>query len=166
MTGMMARRSLIAYAAAGVLAIALIVGTVFFGWRHFYTDRLVDQARAQAPTAASRQAAVMLTYDYGSAKAELTKAADGLTGDFRNDYLNLVDKVIAPGAEQKQLTVKVDVRAAAVVTAEPDKATVLVFLNQMTTSKDNAQAVVTPSRVRMDMRKVNGQWLAASLQPI
>jgi Mce-associated membrane protein len=159
------RRQLIGYAAAGVLGALFLAGAIFFGLR-VHSDHLTDQARSDAPAAAGTQAKAMLSYDYGHAKQQLDAAAGGLTGDFRTVFQNLVDNTLVKGAQEKQITVKADVQAASVETASPDKATVLLFINQFTTSKDNPQAVINPSRVEMQMRKVDGRWLAASMNPV
>jgi Mce-associated membrane protein len=108
----------------------------------------------------------MFTYDYKTVDTELPKAADNLTPSFKNDYLKLINQAIAPGAKQKQLTVQATTQAAGVVSADRSHAVVLLYLNQVTTSKDSPQGVVTPSRVRVSLDKDNGHWLVAQVTPI
>jgi len=143
----------------------LIVVTGLLGWR-YYTDRMTDDARTDAVNAAKSAAISMLAYDYNTADATLNKAADNLTGDFKGEFRDLIKTVIIPGAQQKQLTVHIDVRAAAAVDASPDSATVLLFINQSTTDQGSMKAVIGGARVRMRMRKDDGRWLVSSLQPI
>ena len=108
----------------------------------------------------------MLGYDFGTVDTELPKAADGLTGGFKDDYTTLIRQAIIPGAQEKQITVKVSVQATSVVSASKNDATVLLFINQVTTSKDNPQAATSGSRVRMTMHKEDGRWLTSALTPL
>src|SRR5262249_4514421 len=103
---------------------------------------------------------------FSTVAQDLPKAEDGLTGDFKRDYDKLIKDVIIPGAQDKQLKTQVQVRASAVVSATPDRATVLLFLNQLTAGKDSPQASVAGSRVRMELQKVDGRWLTSALTPI
>lgn len=150
---------------AGLVVVGLIVAVVILG-SQYRDDKAAEQARGDAMDAASRQAVAMLSYDFNTVDSELPKAADGLTGDFRDEYTSLIEQAIIPGAKEKQLTVKVDVSAASIVSASPDDATVLLFLNQVTTSKDNPQAVTTGSRIRVMLQHVDGSWKVSQLTPI
>jgi Mce-associated membrane protein len=154
-----------AAAVAAVAIIALVVTVVLLG-RAYVDDRATEQARRDAPDAAARQAVAMLGYEFGTVETELPKAADGLTGDFKSDYTTLVEQAIIPGAKEKQLTVRVSVQATSVVAASRDEVTVLLFVNQVTTSKDNPQAATSGSRVRMTMQKEDDRWLASVLTPL
>lgn len=158
------RRSII-YLVAGILAVALLVAGAVFGLQ-YHDDRRTDDARTEAVAVASKQAVAMLAYTYTSADKELPKAADGLTGDFQRDYRTLIDTAIIPGAKQQQLTVQADVRATSVVAAAPDRVTVLMFLNQISSGKDTPKAIVTGTRIRMELQKVDGRWLTAALTPL
>ncbi|ORI15001.1 h domain protein [Rhodococcus sp. 1163] len=146
-----------------VLALAAGVGVLFYQYRQ---NEQTEQARTDAVAAASAQAISMLAYDFDNVDQQLASAADGLTGDFKDDYTKLVTEVIAPSAKEKSLTVQVTVQGTAVVSADPDDATILLFLNQITTSTDAPDAASSGSRVRMTMEKVDGRWLASELAPI
>lgn len=154
---------LAAVAALLVLALAVGVGVLFYQHRQ---DVATEQARTDAVRAASEQAVAMLSYDYNRVDDQLAAAGDGLTGSFRDDYQKLADEIIAPGAKEKKLTVQVSVQGAAPVSASPDDAVVLLYLNQVTTSADAPDAATTGSRVRMEMQKVDGRWLTERLTPI
>ncbi|QCB50007.1 h domain protein [Rhodococcus sp. PAMC28707] len=146
-----------------VLALAAGVGVLFYQYRQ---NEQTEQARTDALTAASAQATSMLAYDFANVDQQLGSAADGLTGDFKDEYTKLVTEVIAPSAKEKSLTVQVTVQGTAVVSADPDEATIMLFLNQITTSTDAPDAASSGSRVRMKMEKVDGRWLASELTPI
>ncbi|TQF75281.1 h domain protein [Rhodococcus spelaei] len=156
----------IALAAIGtVLVLALAGGVGWLYWGH-RQDVATEQARVDAVQAAGEQAKAMLSYDYNKVDDQLAAAADGLTGSFRDDYTKLVQETIAPGAKEKKLTVQVTVQAGAPVSATPDDAVVLLYLNQITTSADAPDAATTGSRVRMEMHKDGDRWLTARLTPV
>jgi Mce-associated membrane protein len=58
------------------------------------------------------------------------------------------------------------VKSAGVISAHPDSVTVLVMLDQTTTSKTTKGARVDGSRVRVEMTRTGGQWLVSNLVPI
>ncbi|MGW6376837.1 h domain protein [Rhodococcus sp. NPDC055112] len=159
----MRRTVLAAVAAALVIALAAGVGVLFY--QHLQ-DNKTEQARTDAVAAAGEQAVAMLSYNYNTVDADLAKAADGLTGPFKEDYNTLVAEVIAPGAKEKKLSVQVTVQGGSVVSADPDDAVVLLFLNQITTSADAPDAATTGSRVRMEMHKDGDRWLTGRLTPV
>ncbi|SEM19456.1 h domain protein [Rhodococcus maanshanensis] len=157
------RTALAAVAAALVIALVAGVGVLFY--QHLQDNR-TEQARTDAVAAAGEQAVAMLSYNYNTVDNELAAAADGLTGSFKDDYNTLVAEVIAPGAKEKKLTVQVTVQGDSVVSADPDDAVVLLFLNQITTSADAPDAATTGSRVRMEMHKDGDRWLTGRLTPV
>ncbi len=157
------RKILQALAVVVVLALAAGVGVLYYQYQQIGQT---EQARTDATSAATEQAMAMLAYDFNNVDQQLATAADGLTGDFKDEYAKLVNDVIAPAAKEKSLTVQVTVQGTAIVSADPDAATVLLFLNQITTSSDAPDAASSGSRVRMNMEKVDGRWLASNLEPI
>ncbi|WP_024800803.1 h domain protein [Nocardia sp. BMG51109] len=153
------------FVAATVLVVAAAAVASLTGFR-YWSDHQAEQARVDSVAAARRTVEAMFTYDFNTVDKELPKAADNLTPSFRNDYLKLINQAIAPGAKEKQLTVHATAQSAGVVSAERSHATVLVYLNQVTTSKDSPQGNVTPSRVRVAVDKDDGRWLVGQVTPI
>ncbi|MEV6389734.1 h domain protein [Nocardia xishanensis] len=156
---------LIAGALAGVLTAVSLVVTSYFGYRYWDQER-GEKARTEVVDVASRSVAAMFTYDYNTVDKELPKAADALSPEFREDYLKLINQAIAPGAKEKQLTVNATTQAGGVVEASSDRAVVLLFLNQVTTSKENAQGTTTGSRVRVTLEREDSRWLIDAVTPI
>lgn len=157
-------RPILIVSAAVLLVAALAVGG-FTGFT-YWNDKQTEQARTDSVDAARRTVQAMFTYDFHTVDTELPKSADNLTPDFREDYLKLVKEVIAKGAKEKQLTVKADTQASGVVSADRDHTVVMLYLNQVTTSKDSPEGTITPSRVRVTMEEQDGRWLAAKVTPI
>ncbi|WKK11741.1 twin-arginine translocation pathway signal [Rhodococcus ruber] len=157
------RRLLLATLTAAAIVLAGLVG---FGVYDKVERDGAEAARTEALQAAEEQAVAMLAYDHGTVDEQVAAAADGLTGDFRDEYTNLMKNVIAPGAKEKSITVQVSVQASSVVSAEADRAVTLLFLNQITTSSVNPEAVSSGSRVRVELEKHDGRWLVSRLTPV
>ncbi|MGW4367415.1 h domain protein [Nocardia takedensis] len=158
-------RGWIAVAVAGAIAVAAAIVLGVNGFR-YWDDKQSEQAREAAVTAADRTVAAMFTYDFTTVDTELPKAAENLSASFREDYLTLINQAIAPGAKEKQLTVKATTQAGGVVEADRSHAVVLLFLNQVTTSKDSPQGTTTGSRVRVILDKTDDRWLVDAVNPV
>lgn len=148
--------------AVALLAVAALGTGLFLLWDQHRTD----QAREDALTAASRTVTAMFSYEPGTVETELPKAADALTPGFREDYLELINQAIVPGAKEKQLTVKATMQAGGVVSADTGHAVVLLYLNQLTTSKDAPEGQTTGTRVRVSLDKSDDRWLVAQVTPV
>ncbi|MFI5780154.1 h domain protein [Nocardia sp. NPDC051570] len=153
------------FATAAVLFVAAAVAGSLTGYR-YWSDRQTEQARTDSAAAARHTMEAMFSYDFRSVDTELPKVVDNLDGGFRDIYAKIIHDEIIPGAKQKQLTVQATAQAAGVISAQRDHAVILVFLNQVTTSKDAPKGTVTSSRVRVNMDKAGGRWLAAQVTPI
>ncbi|WP_455900698.1 twin-arginine translocation pathway signal [Rhodococcus gordoniae] len=150
------------------LSIVALVFAVLVGWLAYgaVQQSAAETARTEARVAAEEQAVAMLAYTHDQVDAQIEAAAEGLTGDFRDEYTNLMKNIIAPGAKEKAISVQVSVQASSVVSADADNAVTLLFLNQITTSSENPEAVSSGSRVRVELEKQDGRWLVGRLTPI
>jgi Mce-associated membrane protein len=74
--------------------------------------------------------------------------------------------VVRPAVKNKQVSTTANVARAAVSDLAPDKATVLVFVNQATTSADRAEPSMTASSVKVTLDRVDGKWLIAAFDPV
>ncbi|MFC4377133.1 h domain protein [Nocardia halotolerans] len=162
MSGKRAKIVFSSLAVVGLIAAAVLGISGYQLWQH---DR-TEQARSDAMSTAGRTVSAMFTYEPATVDTELPKAADGLTADFREDYLRLIKEAIAPGAKEKQLTVQATTQAEGVVSAEPEHAVVLLFLNQVTTSKDSPEGATSGSRVRVALDKTDDRWLVSQVTPV
>lgn len=150
------------------LSVVALVFAVLVGWLAYgaMQDSAAETARTEARVAAEEQAVAMLAYTYGEVDEQIAVAAEGLTGDFRDEYTNLMKNIIAPGAKEKAISVQVSVQASSVVSTDADSAVTLLFLNQITTSSENPEAVSSGSRVRVELEKQDGRWLVSRLTPV
>lgn len=159
------RRLVLVASAVAIVLVALAALCAVTGYK-YWNDRESEQARTQAVPAAQHTVEAMFTYNFTTVDAELPKAADNLSGSFRDDYLKLIKEAIVPGAKEKELNVQATTQATGVVSAEPAHAVVLLYLNQVSTGKDSPQATISTSRVRVSLDKNDGRWLVSAVTPI
>src|SRR5271166_1330408 len=96
-------------------------------------DQRVDDATAhRAIQAASDGAVAVLSYSYDHLNRDFDNAKSHLTGDFLIYYRKFADNIVAPTAQQGQLTASAKVIRAAISDLHPDSAVVLVFVDQTT----------------------------------
>jgi Mce-associated membrane protein len=106
-----------------------------------------------------------LSYQAASVDKQLTAARDRLTGTFRDSYGALIHDVVIPGAQQKQISALATVPAAASVSATPDHAVVLVFVDQsVTVGADTPTS--TASSVKVTLDRIGGRWLISDFTPV
>lgn len=147
----------------GVLAAALAGVATYFGVQAERTEAYAE-ALEQAPQAAERAAAAILSYDHDSLEADRDAAARFMTAGYREEYLKTFDALVTENAEESEAVVQADVRASAAMARtgdldEPDRMSVLLFVNQTTESTAHEEPSVALNRVRFDMVRVDGSWL-------
>lgn len=157
------RRAVLAALAGALLSLITVVG--FLGYQRA-TQSTVETNREQVVVVASAQAVAMLAYSAQTVDDELRSAADGLTDDFAAEYLELLDAVVIPDARAAGTATEVAVVGAAATEVGSATASVLLFLNQTTTTTASPEPVVSGSRVTVTLEKVDGHWLVADLTPI
>ncbi len=129
-------------------------------------DQRVDDAAAhRAIQAASDGAVAVLSYSYDHLNRDFDNAKSHLTGDFLAYYNKFTDNVVAPTAQEGQLTASAKVIRAAISDLHPDSAIVLVFVDQTTSSTKKKDPEKTQSAVLVTLTKVNGSWLIAKFDP-
>jgi Mce-associated membrane protein len=146
-----------------VAAVGVAAGVYFILYR---PDQRVDDATAhRAIQAASDGAVAVLSYSYDHLNRDFNNAKSHLTGDFLAYYSKFTDDVVAPTAQQGQLTTTAKVIRAAISELHPDSAVVLVFVDQTTASTKKKDPEKTQSAVVVTLTKVNGSWLIAKFDP-
>lgn len=126
-------------------------------------DRADAAAGTAAVSAARSSAATILSYDYRRLDADFAAATALTTGSFRSDYQATTTKAVAQLATQTKAVVAAKVVAAGVISSTSDRASVLLFVNQTTTSNRLSSAQVDQVRVQVTMSKVKGHWLVSAL---
>ncbi len=151
-------------AALPALALILALGVGYLKW----LDGSARESRAaaeQSTRAASDSTIAILSYQPETVDQQLKSAADRLAEPFRQQYLQLVNDVVAPGAKQQHISALATVPAAASVLATGKHAVVLVFVDQTTTIGNDAPTQSTSS-VRVSLDKIDGRWLISQFDPV
>jgi Mce-associated membrane protein len=154
----------VAYGVLPGLALVLALAAGFFKWQD-NSVRDADKARAESVQVAKDSTIALLSYKPDTVEQQLNAARDLLTGEFQESYSSLTHDVVIPGAKQKQISAVATVPAAASVSADPNKAVVLVFVNQTVVVGSDAPTD-TASSVRVTLEKHGDRWLISKFDPV
>lgn len=148
----------------GVLALVLVATAAWLGLNTYDIrevrrhDQVAEAART-APATAERAAAVILSYDYRSLHSDEKAAERYMTPAYAKTYAKTYQLVL-DHAPQLKAHVQATVRASGVSHADPDRANVLVFVDQSTVSTANGGEKQTAlNRVELKMVRQNGAWV-------
>jgi len=113
---------------------------------------------------------VAFSYDYRSLDKSVDSATSKMTPGFGAEFRDTFDKTIRAMATEKKAITSALVRAAGVVgTVKNNRATVLVYLDQVLVSSKAKKASdplkVSQNRVHVSLRKVDGHWLVSDIEP-
>lgn len=155
----------------GALAVvvALAVAAAVLGLLLMRQDRAEDRvelARTEALAAAERHAVTLLSYDHRRLDRDFAAARKVLTGNFADDYAATTESVVRPTAEEVKAVVTAEVAASSVVRAGENRAVVLLFVDQTTTSTRLDGPRVDLNRVRMTLDRSGGQWLVSGVDAL
>ncbi|WP_327729859.1 hypothetical protein OG250_30215 [Streptomyces sp. NBC_00487] len=156
-----------------VVLVGGLVALVVLGWQ-YREGRRAEQARGEALAAARKAAPVVLSYDYRHLDRDFARARTHLTGAFRDEYRRTTTTVVGPTARKYHGVVKATVTApadggrpaASVVSAGPDKAVILLFVNQVTTSTQVTGSRVDLNRVRMTLTRTSEGWKVSAVDAL
>ncbi|MDQ0605038.1 Mce-associated membrane protein [Streptomyces canus] len=156
-----------------VVLVAGLVAIAVLGWQ-YREGRRAEQARGEALAAARKAAPVVLSYDYRHLDRDFARARTHLTGTFREEYRRTTKTVVGPTATKYHGVVKATVAtpagggrpAASVVSTGPDKAVVLLFVNQVTTSTQVTGSRVDLNRVRMTLTRTAEGWKVSAVDAL
>jgi Mce-associated membrane protein len=163
-----------AYGVLPALALLLALAAGFSRWEYISSDNGVvpPVASEQNPSpatesmnAAKDSTIKMLSYKPDTVDQQLNAARDLLTGEFRDSYTSLINDVVIPGAQQKQISAVASVPAVASVSADTKHAVVLVFVNQTVVVGQDPPSD-TASSVRVTLEKTDDRWLISEFEPV
>jgi Mce-associated membrane protein len=153
-----------AFGVLPAVALLLALGAGYLKWMD-NSVRNSETAGIESTQAAKDSTIALLSYKPDTVEQQLSAARDLLTGDFRDSYTSLTNDVVIPGAKQKQIAAVATVPAVASVSAKPDHAVVLVFVNQAVIVGQDAPTD-TASSVRVTLDKVGDRWLISKFDPV
>lgn len=155
----------VAYLVLPLLVVAAALGVGFLKWQ-LDSAAVPSGGTAAAPVAAATEGVVaMLSYRPDRVREDLTAAGERMTGEFRTEYTTLINDVVAPGAEEQRISAVAAVPAAALVSADADRARVLVYIDQ-TTTVGAEPPTETRSSAHVEMERVGNTWLIAGFEPV
>jgi Mce-associated membrane protein len=153
-----------------VLVLALLAAGGLAAWLYFTQyrpDEQTDAAVAKSAVDAARDGTVaMLSYKPDTLDQDFAAAKSHLTGDFANYYDTFTKQIVSRAAKEKAVTTTAQVKGAAASDVHPNSAVVLVFVDQVTTSRDRPDPAMASSSVLVSLTKVHGTWLIAKFEPV
>lgn len=145
-----------------VLLVLTLTAAVVLGIKA-WKGREAEQARSQATAAATKAAQLVLSYDYRTLDKDFSAARATLTPEFAADF-DQTTKVVAEQAKKTKATVKAEVREVGVRDGDADRVTLLVFVNQTTTSTiTQGKPRVDLNRARFTMVRNGDRWLVQEI---
>ena len=153
-----------------VLVAVLVASAGVTAWLYFFQYRPDQQinadARRVAVDVASQGTIAVLSYGPQTLDEDFATAKSHLTGDFLRYYTEFTERVVAPATKQNAVNTSASIVHAAVAEVNPGSAVVLVFVNQLTTSKENPNGALAASSVKVGMTMVDGHWLINAFDPV
>lgn len=161
-----ARRNFVAIViAVALIASAGVAAGLYFG--QYRQDRETNAAAANVALDSAKNGTVaLLSYSPETLEKDFANAKSNLTGDFLSYYTQFTEQIVTPAAKEKQVKTSASVVRAAVTELHPDSAIVLLFINQVTTSKENPDGAFAASSVKVSMKKIDGRWLISAFDPV
>jgi Mce-associated membrane protein len=153
-----------------VLVLTLLAAGAVATWLYFSEyrpDQQTDSAVAQSAVDAARNGTVaLLSYKPDTLDKDVAAAKSHLSGDFLNYYDTFTQQILSPAAKEKAVATTAQVVGAAATDLRPDSAVVLVFVNQVTTSRERPDPAMASSSVLVSLAKVSGGWLITKFDPV
>lgn len=157
-------RSLVSTAVVlAAIALVLAVASGVLRWLTV-TQAESDTARVESAEAAKEITTEMLSYETDTVEQQLTAARDRMTGKFLGTYTAMINEVI-PAAQAQRIAAVADVLEVGTVKAEPDRAELVLFVNQSVQVGDHMPEK-TPSVARVTMVKDGDRWLLSEYEPV
>ncbi|QZS52612.1 hypothetical protein [Rhodococcus opacus] len=159
------RKRTLLVAGLAIVAVAVTVTSVTLTIRA-HDGRSQEEIRAQALTQAAQLVPDILSYDFNTVDDHFTSSLEHLGGEFRTQFESVSKDVIIPSAKERQVVTSATVVESSVVSVDTDAATVLMFLNQSTTSTDNPAPKLNGSRVQVSLHRDGDSWQITEMTPV
>ncbi|GAB2632419.1 hypothetical protein [Kribbella swartbergensis] len=158
------RRSLggVLSALLGVLVVLVLTFAVVLGIKA-WQGRQAEDARGQATAAGRKAAETALSYDYRDLDKSFAAARATMTPEFAAKF-DETAKVAGELATKTKATVRAEVREVGVRDGDADRVTLIIFVNQTTTSTiTQGKPRVDLNRTRFTMVRNGDQWLVQEI---
>lgn len=151
-------------AVAGVILIVCFTGaSVYMALQH--RDATKHQQREAAFVAGAKQGVLnMISLDFNKAKADVQRVIDSSTGQFKDDFQQRANDLIAVVTQSKAIT-EGTVNAAAIESMDQDSAVVLISAtSQVTNSPPGKDEPPRIWRLRVTVAQVGGQYKMSKVE--
>ncbi|WKG02162.1 hypothetical protein [Mycolicibacterium sp. HK-90] len=150
-------------AVLATVALVLAVAAAVLRWQ-IVSSEASDTARAESVEAARDITVQMLSYETETVAEQLNAVRERLTGNFLGSYTAMINDII-PAAQAQQIAAVADVPEIAVVSAEPNSAELVLYVNQAV-QVGGQMPQRTPSVARATMVKEGDRWLMSEYEPV
>ncbi len=154
------KRVVLAFAA---LILVGVGGTLL--WSH-HRSAAAETARAEVIGVAPMLVEKLLSYNSDTVDDDLARAAEGAGGSFQDSFTEFGSNSVAPQSKEQGISTKARVVDVGVLSVAADRAEVLVFVDQITTSAAQPAPASTSSRVEVTLDRVEGTWLVSAMTPV
>jgi Mce-associated membrane protein len=149
-------------AALGVLLVLILALAGILGVKA-WKGKEAEDARDQAASAGRKAAETALSYDYRTLDKSFAAARATMTPDFAGKF-DATAKVAGELATKSKATVRAEVREVGVRDGDADRVTLIIFVNQTTTSTiTQGKPRIDLNRTRFTMVRNGDQWLVQEI---
>jgi Mce-associated membrane protein len=141
------------------LALLLAMSAGMLKWKDS-SIRDLDAARSQSVSAARDSAVAVLTFRFDTVDRDVAATRERLTGKFLTTYTQQTQDERIPSAKLHQEIATANVSGAAPESVTPNRAVVLVFVDQIVKIGDSPP-VASEYDVRVTLDKVGERWLVS-----
>jgi Mce-associated membrane protein len=139
------------------LALLLAMSAGLLKWKDS-SIRDLDAARSQSVAAARDSAIAVLTFRFDTVDSDVAATREKLTGKFLTSYTQQTQDERIPSAKLRHEVATATVSGAAPESVTPNKAVVLLFVDQTVKVGDSAP-VASEYDVQVTLDKVGERWL-------
>jgi Mce-associated membrane protein len=156
------RLGVVLSATLGVLLVLILAFAGILGVKA-WKGKEAEDARDQAANAGRKAAEIALSYDYRTLDKSFGAARATMTPEFAAKF-DETAKVAGELATKTKATVRADVREVGVRDGDADRVTLIIFVNQITTSTiTQGKPRVDLNRTRFTMVRNGDQWLVQEI---
>ncbi|MFF1555278.1 hypothetical protein ACFVX3_30090 [Rhodococcus erythropolis] len=134
-------------------------------WSH-HRSAATDTARVEVIGVAPMLVENLLSYNSDTVDDDLARAAEGASGTFQDSFAEFGSKTVAPQSKEQGISTKARVVDVGVRSVAADRAELLMFVDQITTSIARPAPASTSSRVEVTLDRVDGTWLVSAMIPV
>ncbi|MEV0287304.1 MULTISPECIES: hypothetical protein [unclassified Kribbella] len=146
----------------GVLVVLVLTFAAVLGVKA-WQGKQAEDARDQAAAAGRKAAETALSYDYRDLDKSFSAARATMTPEFAGKF-DETAKVAGELATKTKATVRAEVREVGVRDGNADRVTLIIFVNQTTTSRiTEGKPRVDLNRTRFTMVRNGDQWLVQEI---